>query len=206
MAGSCCLYPAIPVAEDFKMERKVCPICEEGALTIREGCNETEYKGVKGSVRFFYEECDVCGSEQAGASLCLKNKRLMMAFRKQVDGLLSGEEVRALRERLKLKQSEAARVFGGGPTAFSKYESDDVAQSAAMDKLLRVADAVPEAFRYLCKLADHELPTGAPKLSSLLGAEGIVWQTIDFPEVPDGANDEYHAPATHVISVEERYG
>lgn len=188
------------------MENKVCPICEEGVLTIREGRNETEYKGVKGSVRFLYEECNVCGSEQADAALSLKNKRLMIAFRKQVDGLLTGEEVRALRERLKLKQSEAARVFGGGPTAFSKYESDDVAQSAAMDKLLRVADALPEAFRYLCKLAEHELPAGGTLFSSPRDIESIVWQTIEIPEVPDGANDEYHAPATHVISVEERYG
>lgn len=188
------------------MERKVCPICEEGVLAIREGCNETEYKGVKGSVRFFYEECDVCGSEQADASLSLKNKRLMMVFRKQADGLLTGEEVRALRERLKLKQSEAARVFGGGPTAFSKYESDDVAQSAAMDKLLRVADALPEAFRYLCKFVDHELPIRVAVSSSLRDVESIVWQTIEIPEAPDGANDEYHAPATHVISVEEGYG
>ena len=100
------------------MESKVCPICEEGVLMIREGSNETAYKGVQGSVRFFYEECDACGSEQADASLSLKNKRSMIAFRKQVDGLLTGTEVRALRERLKLKQSDASRVFGGGPTAF----------------------------------------------------------------------------------------
>lgn len=135
------------------MSRKVCQVCEEGKLTLREGLNEIEYKRGKDSVCFFYEECDACGSEQVDTSLSLKNKRLMIAFRKQVDGLLTGTEVRALRERLNLKQSEAARIFGGGPTAFSKYESDDVAQSVAMDKLLRVADALPEAFRYLCRLA-----------------------------------------------------
>lgn len=188
------------------MESKVCPICEEGVLTIREGCNETEYKGVKGSVRFFYEECDACGSEQADASLSLKNKRLMIAFRKRADGLLTGVEVRALRERLKLKQSEAACVFGGGPTAFSKYESDDVTQSVAMDKLLRAADALPEAFRHLCKLAGQEVPKGVPELSLVRSADNIVWHTIEIPEMSDGANDEYRAATTHVISGEERYG
>ena len=188
------------------MENKVCPICEEGVLTIREGRNETEYKGVNGSVRFFYEECNVCGSEQADAALSLKNKRLMIAFRKQADGLLTGAEVRALRERLQLKQSEAALVFGGGPTAFSKYESDDVTQSAAMDKLLRVADALPEAFRHLCKLAGQEVPKGVPSLSVVKSAEDIVLQTIEIPDTSDGANDEYHAATSHLISVEERYG
>jgi HTH-type transcriptional regulator/antitoxin MqsA len=188
------------------MESKVCPVCEEGVLMIREGYNETEHKGVKDSVLFFYEECDACGSEQADASLSLKNKRLMIAFRKQVDGLLTGSEVRALRERLKLKQSDASRVFGGGPTAFSKYESDDVAQSAAMDKLLRVADALPESFRYLCKLAGHDVPAGAPVLSVVQGAENVVWHTMEMPANASGANDASISPDTHIISGDERYG
>lgn len=188
------------------MGSKICPICEEGTLTLREGVNETEYKGVKGDVRFFYMECDACGSEQADASLTLKNKRLMIAFRKQVDGLLTGAEVRALRERLKLKQSDAARIFGGGPTAFSKYESDDVAQSVAMDKLLRVADALPETFRFLCRLAGQEVPEGAPVLTVVRNEENVVWHTMDFSDEPGVDNDDQHVSATQVLSLNERYG
>jgi transcriptional regulator with XRE-family HTH domain len=44
----------------------------------------------------------------------------------------------ALRKRYGLNQQQAARLFGGGPVAFSKYENDDVAHSEAMDKLLRL--------------------------------------------------------------------
>jgi HTH-type transcriptional regulator/antitoxin MqsA len=70
---------------------------------------------------------------------------------------LTGEEVRALRVQLDLTQAEAARVFGGGQVAFSKYENDDVVQSEAMDKLLRVAAEVPGALRYLrMRAADTE--------------------------------------------------
>lgn len=188
------------------MESKVCPICEEGVLTIKEGCNETEYKSVKGSVPFFYEECNACGSEQVDAALSLKNKRLIIAFRKQADGLLTGREVRAVRAKLKLKQSEAALVFGGGPTAFSKYESDDVSQSVAMDKLLRTAEALPEAFRYLCKLAGHRVPTGAPALSLVGGGDNAVWHTVELPETLTGTNNEFHPRKAHIISGEERYG
>jgi len=77
------------------------------------------------------------------------NKRAMIKFKKTVDGLLTGEQVRAVREKLKLSQSDAAKVFGGGPVAFSKYESDDVAQSEATDKMLRLASERPIAFEYL---------------------------------------------------------
>ena len=45
-----------------------------------------------------------------------------------------------------LTQAQAAKLFGGGPVAFSKYENDDVAQSEAMDTLLRLVRRSPEAF------------------------------------------------------------
>ncbi len=188
------------------MENKVCPICEDGVLTLKEGVNETVHKGVKGAVRFFYEECDACGSEQADAHLSLKNKRLMLAFRKQAEGLLTGDEVRAIREHLNLTQSVAARIFGGGPTAFSKYESDDVAQSVAMDKLLRVADAVPQAFRYLCDLAGHDAPAARPKLSVVAAGAKARWRTVQPPANPAALVARWSRPLErHVISDEPEY-
>ena len=69
-----------------------------------------------------------------------------MAFRKRVDGLLTGAEITALRKQYNLTQGQAARLFGGGPVAFSKYENDDVAQSESMDNLLRLVRRSPEAF------------------------------------------------------------
>jgi HTH-type transcriptional regulator/antitoxin MqsA len=81
------------------------------------------------------------------------HKRAVQAFKKEVEGLLTGQEVKALREVLGLTQADAARMFGGGPVAFSKYESDDVMQSEAMDKLLRVAAHIPSAVNFLHDLA-----------------------------------------------------
>ena len=100
---------------------------------------EAEYNGHKGNVPLHYQLCDACMSDSAGAVQMRANKRGMVAFRKQVDGLLSGAEILALRKRYGLNQQQAARLFGGGPVAFSKYENDDVAHSEAMDKLLRLA-------------------------------------------------------------------
>lgn len=127
----------------------ICPICGEGRLEPRIGKNAVEYRGRSAELEVAYSVCNACGSEQSDAAQLRANKRAMIAFRKRVDGLLTGAEVRALRERLGISQAEAARIFGGGPVAFSKYESDDVAQSEAMDKLLRLADALPAAFDYL---------------------------------------------------------
>ena len=134
-----------------------CPICEEGNLNEKIGKNRVDYKGETTELDLHFSVCDSCGSEQANARQVRKNKRYMAAFKKQVDGLLTGSEVRSVREGLGLKQLDAAKIFGGGPVAFSKYEADDVTQSEAMDKLLRVAAKVPEAFDYLVNLAGFHL-------------------------------------------------
>ncbi len=139
----------------------LCRICGEGHLTVQVERNPVEYNGVSEELDSFYSVCDACGSEQADAAQTRANKRLMVAFKKRVDGLLTGTEVRALREKLGLSQAEAAKIFGGGPVAFSKYESDDVAQSEAMDKLLRLAAELPPAFDLLCRRAGLErVPAG----------------------------------------------
>lgn len=56
-------------------------------------------------------------------------------------------QIRAIREACGLSQQEAARVFGGGPKAFEKYESGEVVPSAAMIRLLVLAAKCPELFQ-----------------------------------------------------------
>lgn len=126
-----------------------CPICGEGLLEPRAGKHHVEYEGVARDIDLLYSVCTGCGSEQGDATQIRENKRAMTRFKKEVDGLLAGSEIRALREQLGINQVEAAKIFGGGPVAFSKYEADDITQSEGMDKLLRVALAVPDAFDYL---------------------------------------------------------
>jgi len=127
-------------------DKTLCPICGAGHVTDHVEQAEAEYKEHKGQVPSRYQLCDACGSDFAGAAEMRANKRAVMAFRKQVDGLLSGAEIAALRECYKLNQKQAARLFGGGPVAFSKYENDDVAHSEAMDKLLRLVLRSEESF------------------------------------------------------------
>ena len=55
--------------------------------------------------------------------------------------------IRAIREVCELSQKDAARVFGGGPKAFEKYESGEVAPSSAMTRLLLLAAKRPELFQ-----------------------------------------------------------
>lgn len=127
-------------------EKLLCPLCEEGHTTLHCAQTEVEYAGQKGVVETQFRRCDMCESELVGDVEGRANKRAMIAFRKTVDGLLTGEEIRAIREKYRLTQTQAAQLFGGGPVAFSKYENDDVAHSEAMDNLLRLVRRCEEAF------------------------------------------------------------
>jgi len=63
------------------------------------------------------------------------------------NAVLSPLVIRAIREVCGLSQQEAARVFGGGPKAFEKYESGEVSPSSSMTRLLLLAARRPELFK-----------------------------------------------------------
>ena len=157
----------------MSIQNNICPLCGEGHLQQHADQEEVEYKGRKGITPLYYSECDVCGSEQADAIQTRNNKRAMLAFKKQVDGLLTGVEIKELRLRFGISQNQAATIFGGGPVAFSKYENDDVMQSEPMDKLLRVAKDVPAAFKYLAQKAGIYLAGPSPSIDKIISAHYV---------------------------------
>jgi HTH-type transcriptional regulator/antitoxin MqsA len=52
--------------------------------------------------------------------------------------------IRAAREAVGVSQREAGRIFGGGPTAFYKYETAKSVPSESMANLLRLALEYPD--------------------------------------------------------------
>lgn len=120
---------------------ELCPACGEGRLASHVAKEQVEHQGIHGEVDLHYSVCQQCGSELAGQAETQANKRAMAAFRKKAEGLLTGSEIRALRKSFDLTQTLAAELFGGGKVGFSRYENDDITQSAAMDSLLRLCAA-----------------------------------------------------------------
>lgn len=123
---------------------ELCPACGEGRLSSRVDYQPEEYKGHAKNLALHYSLCDCCGSQLAGATEAKLNARAMIAFKKEVDGLLSGMEIKRFRDKYKLKQDVCASIFGGGAVAFSRYENDDIMQSQQMDKLIRLCIVEPQ--------------------------------------------------------------
>ena len=79
-------------------------------------------------------------------------QRAQDAYRSRYE-LLSAEEIRSVRERHHLTQSELARLLRLGGNTISRWESGRNVQTAAMDILLRLIRDIPESLRYLKKHA-----------------------------------------------------
>jgi DNA-binding transcriptional regulator YiaG len=62
---------------------------------------------------------------------------------------LNPEEIREIRERLGLSQAEAGELLGGGPRAFTKYETGTIKPAASVANILRLLDANPAALSTL---------------------------------------------------------
>jgi len=67
--------------------------------------------------------------------------------------LLSGGEIRAIRERYRLTQVQLARLLRLGANTISRWEAGRNVQTAAMDVLLRLIRDIPESLSYLKKHA-----------------------------------------------------
>ncbi len=64
-------------------------------------------------------------------------------------GLLSADEIRAIRERFNLTQADLARLLRLGANTVSRWESGRNVQTAAMDMLLRLIRDLPGSIDYL---------------------------------------------------------
>ena len=64
-------------------------------------------------------------------------------------GLLSADEIRAIRERYSLTQADLARLLRLGDNTVSRWESGRNVQTAAMDILLRLIRDLPGSIDYL---------------------------------------------------------
>lgn len=121
-----------------------CPICGEGRLRTATFDLAIQHRNIRLPVRGLeHSECSACGETPILPDQIRKNDRIIADAKRSYDGFLTGKQIAALRKTCNLTQYEAARIFGGGKNAFSKYERGEVIQSESMDRLLRLVSLLP---------------------------------------------------------------
>ena len=123
-----------------------CPICEANSWIA--GSHQIVLSHQKKPLivsDLMHCECAECGYELIFPHQARRNDARLRDARRHADGLLTSSRIKAIRKRLGLSQQHFALLIGCAINTFSKYERGEVTQSAAMDKLLRILDALPEA-------------------------------------------------------------
>lgn len=138
--------------ETVNMKEDTCPICDKGTLKKQVKDKVFKYKGesitIPGYVTY---NCAVCGDAVVDNGTLRESGKILKDFQRQVDGMLTGEEIKRIRTKLNLTQEEMAEILGGGIKSFARYETGKVSQSRGMDNLLRILDAYPVTLNVIQK-------------------------------------------------------
>lgn len=103
--------------------------------------------------------CRACGAiRYEGPHLAEAQHRIAAAIRRE-DGLLTPDELRAVRLKYGLTQTDMEQLLGTGPKTWTRWERGKVVQSAAADRLIRVIATNPDALRDL--MADRAVTNPA---------------------------------------------
>lgn len=130
------------------MKIETCPVCETGSVSVSTYVGKFAHRGATIDVpglRCF--RCEACDEITVTGEQARSNQRVVADAKREATNaegsLFRAEEVREIRSLLGMTQSKAAELFGGGPTAFSKYERGETLPTNAMSRLLWVAAEVP---------------------------------------------------------------
>jgi HTH-type transcriptional regulator / antitoxin MqsA len=132
-----------------------CAQCGKPGLTFRRRPEIFTYKGTTLKIdNYGVFACPTCGEEYLDHPLIMETEPQIRNWQRQVDGLLTTDEIKTLRRKIGATQAEFSRVLGGGPKSFAKYETGVVNQSEAMDQLLRLIRDVPGVWGNLKRQAE----------------------------------------------------
>lgn len=124
-----------------------CPVCGKGQLKRGTRRMPYTYRGETIEVKQPGEWCDACGEGVLSPADMAVTRKARHDAIARAEGLLTSDEIRQVRTRLRLTQGQAAKLVGGGVNAFSRYERGETMQSRATDKLLRLLDKNPRLLK-----------------------------------------------------------
>jgi HTH-type transcriptional regulator/antitoxin MqsA len=131
-------------------EQELCPLCGEGTVHQIVYDKVFEYKGQSITLAGYTAlRCDVCGEELTGPRDNPELERKALEFRRQVDGLLSPEEIKSLRLHFGYTQEQFSELLGMGKKTFARYENGSVQPSKSMNLLLRALQLRPHLLSLL---------------------------------------------------------
>lgn len=127
----------------------LCPVCELGNLAAVNKNLSFNYKGNETVINSNVYVCPECAEECLEPDDQKAIDKKLTAVRRQIDGLLSPDEIRKIRKKFGYTQVAFADFLHVGEKNFARYENGKTTQSRSMDNLLRILNHSPIAIEIL---------------------------------------------------------
>jgi len=138
------------------MTKLQCPLCGEFQQEYKIKPMTYTYRNVEFVINQPALWCDACGEGIIDGKDSNIVMPLIVAEKARIDGLLTPEEIKQVRIKLKLTQKQAAVIFGGGVNAFNRYERGKLPISRPLSLLLTVLRNHPNQLK---EIAGTQLTT-----------------------------------------------
>lgn len=138
---------------DGQLAEDACPTCGAGMrprrarLVAHVNGQEVRVSGVP------HLACSKCGEILVRAENARHLQEAGIESYRRKNGLLSADEIRALRAQYGLKQAELATILRLGDNTVSRWEAGRNVQTGAMDLLLRLIRDLPGCLEYLRRVS-----------------------------------------------------
>lgn len=126
-----------------KSKLEHCPFCGEKSYHHQAKNMTLHYKSHPITVNQPGYWCNECKEGVIGGEDRKATQKELQAFRAKVDGLLTPDEIKYIREKLSLTQQRASEIFGGGINAFSRYERGETPIPKPLSQLLLLLNTHP---------------------------------------------------------------
>jgi len=146
------------------IQGRSCPAC--GGAALAESTREKQFNpaGKTVTVVLRVSQCPACNFELINGEQRRENLQRLRERKSEYGALLLGEEIVALRKKYGLTQKAAAKIFGKGLIAFSRYENEVTYPDATTTKLLKQAISSPEVLKALADEEGMEIPLWEARL------------------------------------------
>ncbi|MBO1905340.1 type II toxin-antitoxin system MqsA family antitoxin [Microvirga sp. 3-52] len=130
-----------------------CIACEEVAVEERIEPYVVEHDGKSATIQDGRMVCTACGNVSYRGSQISEHELAVAAAIRQMDGLLSADELLRIRTKYSLKQTDMEQMLSTGPKTWTRWERGKVPQNKPADKLIRLLAEDPELTRQLMRQA-----------------------------------------------------
>lgn len=131
------------------MTFSLCANCGNDAVQETTVPYLVEHNGKSKSIEDVRMRCPACENLSYQGDQISRHERAVAGAIRELEGLLSPDELYRIRSKYRLKQSDMEHMLSTGPKTWTRWERGKVPHSKSADKLIRLIAESPEVARRL---------------------------------------------------------